>query len=313
MRNGQKIDLGMTGYAELFMTDEERKTQTLPRIVDIPIEMIDDFPDHPFKVRMDEDMQQLVESIKERGLIHPVILRKKEDGRYEIVSGHRRKKACEIAGLTMIKAEVREMTRDEAIIMMVDSNFQREVILPSEKAKAYKMKLDAIKCQGARTDLTSDRSGRKSGVTSRELIAENSPDSSTQIHRYIRLNELIPELLTYVDEGKLALTPAAEISYLTEKEQEVLKLTIDSEQASPSRSQAMRMKKLSEARLLTDDMILNIMCEQKIADSWTLALPMNRLAHYFPSNYTPQKMQEIIFGLLDRWLAVQLKKQSGKR
>ena len=135
----------MTGYAELFMTDEERKTQTLPRIVDIPIEMIDDFPDHPFKVRMDEDMQQLVESIKERGLIHPVILRKKEDGRYEIVSGHRRKKACEIAGLTMIKAEVREMTRDEAIIMMVESNLQRSVILPSEKAYSYKMRLEALK------------------------------------------------------------------------------------------------------------------------------------------------------------------------
>ena len=145
MRNGQKIDLGMTGYAELFMTDEERKTQTLPRIVDIPIEMIDDFPDHPFKVRMDEDMQQLVESIKERGLIHPVILRKKEDGRYEIVSGHRRKKACEIAGLTMIKAEVREMTRDEAIIMMVESNLQRSVILPSEKAYSYKMRYEAMK------------------------------------------------------------------------------------------------------------------------------------------------------------------------
>ncbi|MCI7249222.1 MAG: ParB/RepB/Spo0J family partition protein [Clostridiales bacterium] len=279
----------------------------------IPISMLKPFPNHPFYVRDDEMMNQLVESIRQVGILVPVIARPTEDGFYELISGHRRTHACRLLGYEAVPTIIREVEITEATIMMVDSNFQREVILPSEKAKAYKMKLDAIKCQGARTDLTSDRSGRKSGVTSRELIAENSPDSSTQIHRYIRLNELIPELLTYVDEGKLALTPAAEISYLTEKEQEVLKLTIDSEQASPSRSQAMRMKKLSEARLLTDDMILNIMCEQKKADSWTLALPMNRLAHYFPSNYTPQKMQEIIFGLLDRWLAVQLKKQSGKR
>ena len=279
----------------------------------IPISMLKPFPTHPFYVRDDEMMNQLVESIRQVGILVPVIARPTEDGFYELISGHRRTHACRLLGYEAVPTIIREVEITEATIMMVDSNFQREVILPSEKAKAYKMKLDAIKCQGARTDLTSDRSGRKSGVTSRELIAENSPDSSTQIHRYIRLNELIPELLTYVDEGKLALTPAAEISYLTEKEQEVLKLTIDSEQASPSRSQAMRMKKLSEARLLTDDMILNIMCEQKKADSWTLALPMNRLAHYFPSNYTPQKMQEIIFGLLDRWLAVQLKKQSGKR
>ena len=279
----------------------------------ITISMLKPFPNHPFYVRDDEMMNQLVESIRQVGILVPVIARPTEDGFYELISGHRRTHACRLLGYEAVPTIIREVEITEATIMMVDSNFQREVILPSEKAKAYKMKLDAIKCQGARTDLTSDRSGRKSGVTSRELIAENSPDSSTQIHRYIRLNELIPELLTYVDEGKLALTPAAEISYLTEKEQEVLKLTIDSEQASPSRSQAMRMKKLSEARLLTDDMILNIMCEQKKADSWTLALPMNRLAHYFPSNYTPQKMQEIIFGLLDRWLAVQLKKQSGKR
>lgn len=186
MRNGQKIDLGMTGYAELFMTDEERKTQTLPRIVDIPIEMIDDFPDHPFKVRMDEDMQQLVESIKERGLIHPVILRKKEDGRYEIVSGHRRKKACEIAGLTMIKAEVREMTRDEAIIMMVESNLQRSVILPSEKAYSYKMRLEALKRQAGRPPKENGGPvGHEfEGMKSRDVLAEETPDSARQIQRY---------------------------------------------------------------------------------------------------------------------------------
>ena len=210
----------------------------------------------------------------------PIIVRGSEDGFYEIISGHRRKHACELLEFEYVPAIVKDVDLNEATIMMVDSNFQREVILPSEKAKAYKMKLDAIKCQGARTDLTSDPSGRKSGVSSREMIAENSPDSSTQIHRYIRLNELIPELMDLVDEGKMAISPAAEISYLRESEQKMLLLTMDSEQASPSRAQALRMKKLSEARLLTDDMILTIMSEQKKPDSWNLALPMNRVAKY---------------------------------
>lgn len=221
MRNGQKIDLGMTGYAELFMTDEERKTQTLPRIVDIPVEMIDDFPDHPFKVRMDEDMQQLVESIKERGLIHPVILRKKEDGRYEIVSGHRRKKACEIAGLTMIKAEVREMTRDEAIIMMVESNLQRSVILPSEKAYSYKMRYEALKrIAGTRTDLTGDPVGPR--LKTSEIVAGEVSESASQVKRFMRLTELNPEILDLVDQGKIGLRPAVELSYLSRHEQDML-------------------------------------------------------------------------------------------
>ena len=221
MKPGQKIDLGMTGYAELFMSDEERKTQTLPRIVDIPIELVDDFPDHPFKVRMDEDMQQLVESIRERGMITPVILRKKEDDRYEIVSGHRRKKACEIAGLQTIKAEVREMTRDEAIIMMVESNLQRSVILPSEKAFSYKMRLEAMKRQGMRTDLTSVPSAQKS-KTSREMLGEAVGESQDYVRRFIRLTELVPAILDLVDEGKIGLRPAVELSYLTKHEQEML-------------------------------------------------------------------------------------------
>ena len=246
MRNGQKIDLGMTGYAELFMTDEERKTQTLPRIVDIPIEMIDDFPDHPFKVRMDEDMQQLVESIKERGLIHPVILRKKEDGRYEIVSGHRRKKACEIAGLTMIKAEVREMTRDEAIIMMVESNLQRSVILPSEKAYSYKMRMEAIKRQGQRTDLTSRPVGDKlDGRRSGERLGEAVGESERQIQRYIRLTELQPEILELVDEGKIGLRPAVELSYLSRHEQDMLVEAMEYADCTPSHAQAIRYERIS--------------------------------------------------------------------
>ena len=186
--------------------------------------------------------------------------------------------------------------------MMVDSNFQREEILPSERARAYKMKLEAIKRQGARNDLTSDQLGQKSErKSSRDLIAENSPDSSTQIQRYLRLNELIPELLRMVDERKIALTPAAEISYLTKEEQEMLLMTIDSEMATPSLSQAQRMKQFSREGKLTDDMILQIMSEKKKPECWNLILPMNRVTKYFPKSYTPQKMEEVIFALLDKW------------
>lgn len=188
MKNVQKIDLGLTGYDELFANDEERKVNKLPRIFDIPISEIDDFPDHPFKVKIDEDMDQLVQSIKERGIITPVTLRPKEDGRYEIVSGHRRKKACELAGLDTVKAEVREMSRDEAIILMVESNLQRSTILPSEKAFSYKMRLEAMKRQGERSDLTSSPVETK--LRSSEVIAQSSGDSRAQVDRYIRLTQL---------------------------------------------------------------------------------------------------------------------------
>ena len=207
----QKIDLGLTGYDELFMNDAERKENKLPRIYDIPLSEIDDFPDHPFKVKLDEDMDQLVQSIKERGIITPVTLRPKEDGRYEIVSGHRRRKACELAGFDTVKAEVREMTRDEAIILMVESNLQRSVILPSEKAFSYKMRLEAMNRQGQRTDLTSVPVAQKS--TSRELLGKEVGESQDQVRRYIRLTELIPELLDLVDEGRIAFRPAVELSY----------------------------------------------------------------------------------------------------
>ena len=221
MKNVQKIDLGLTGYDELFMNDEERKENKLPRIYDVPISEIDDFPDHPFKVKVDEDMDQLVQSIKERGIITPVTLRPKEDGRYEIVSGHRRKKACELAGLDTVKAEVREMTRDEAIILMVESNLQRSIILPSEKAFSYKMRLEAMNRQGQRTDLTSSPVGTKFERSSDEITAETG-DSRNQIHRYIRLTELIPELLQLVDESRIAFRPAVELSYLKKEEQSAL-------------------------------------------------------------------------------------------
>lgn len=212
MKNVQKIDLGLTGYDELFANDEERKVNKLPRIFDIPISEIDDFPDHPFKVKIDEDMDQLVQSIKERGIITPVTLRPKEDGRYEIVSGHRRKKACELAGLDTVKAEVREMSRDEAIILMVESNLQRSTILPSEKAFSYKMRLEAMNRQGQRTDLTSVPVAQKS--TSREQLGKEVGESQDQVRRYIRLTQLIQPLLDLVDEGRIAFRPAVELSYL---------------------------------------------------------------------------------------------------
>ena len=218
------IDLGLDNYEELFMNEQERKENRLPRIYDIPLSEIDEFPDHPFQVRMDEDMDQLVESVKERGVITPVTLRRKEDDRYETVSGHRRIKACELAGLETVPAEIKELTRDEAILLMVDSNLQRSCILPSEKAMAYKMRVEALKRQqGVRTDLTSVPLGQKlESRTTREIVADNSPDSYTQIQRYIRLTELAPDLLQMVDEGKIAMRPAVELSYLNDIEQQDL-------------------------------------------------------------------------------------------
>ena len=214
----KQIDLGLTGLDELFMDDKERAESRLPKIHDIPLSEIDECPNHPFHVRLDEDMDQLVESIKERGIITPVTLRQKPDGRYEIVSGHRRTKACELAGLTTVKAEIKELSRDEAIILMVESNLQRTTILPSEKAFSYKMRLEAVKRQGQRTDLTSSPVGTKLERSSDELTSETG-DSRNQIHRYIRLTHLIPPLLDLVDSGKIAFRPAVELSYLTEDEQ----------------------------------------------------------------------------------------------
>ena len=264
----------------------------------LPIKDLQPFPNHPFLVNDDDQMKQLTESICKMGVLTPVIVRKMPDESFQLISGHRRKYACEQLGIEDLPAIVREIDDDAATIMMVDSNFQREKILPSEKAHAYKLKLECIKHQGARNDLTSAQVEQKSRPTSRQQIAENSPDSSSQIQRYIRLNELIPKLLDFVDEGKIALTPGVELSYLTSAEQELLFLTMETEQATPSLSQALRMKKLSQSSLLTDDMILAIMSEQKKADSWNLALPMNKLSKYFPNTYSTQKMEETIFQLL---------------
>ena len=272
-------------------------------VMNIALEKLVPFRDHPFQVRDDEQMQMITESIRSVGVLVPAIARPLEDGSFELISGHRRKRACEVAGLSTLPVIVRDVDRDTATVMMVDSNFQREEILPSERAKAYKMKLEAIKRQGARSDLTSDQVGQKSErKTSRDLIAENSPDSSSQIQRYLRLNELNQDLLKMVDEGKIALTPAAELSFLSKEEQDLLLLTIESEQATPSLSQAQRMKKLSRQGALTEDEILDIMLEQKKPECWNLSLPMNKITKYFPESYTPQKMEETIIKLLEAWM-----------
>lgn len=269
------------------------------------------FPDHPFIVRDDDAMQQTVESIMDYGVLIPGIVRPLEDGTYEIIAGHRRKHACELAGLKTMPVIVRDMDRDAATIIMVDSNFQRENILPSERAKAYKMKLDAIRRQAGRPAKNSVQVGQNfDGKTSREVLAENSPDSATQIQRYIRLTELQPDLLSMVDEGKIGLTPAVELSYLNPAEQQMLLTVIDSEQATPSLSQAQRMKKLSQSGELNDDTMLTIMLEQKKPDAWNLTIPVDKIRKYFPRSYTPKRMEEVIFKLLDAWQKKRQKDQT---
>ena len=298
MKNVQKIDLGLTGYDELFMNDAERKENKLPRIYDVPISEIDDFPDHPFKVKIDEDMDQLVQSIKERGIITPVTLRPKEDGRYEIVSGHRRKKACELAGLDTVKAEVREMTRDEAIILMVESNLQRSTILPSEKAFSYKMRLEAMKRQqGERTDLTSVPVGQR--LSTREIIDESSPDSNTQIQRYIRLTELIPELLQLVDESRIAFRPAVELSYLKKEEQASLLEEISYTDATPSLAQAIKMKKFSNEGKLSHEVIESIMSEEKPNQKEKINIKYEDARKFIPASVPYDKTGDYIMKALE--------------
>ena len=298
MKNVQKIDLGLTGYDELFMNDAERKENKLPRIYDVPISEIDDFPDHPFKVKIDEDMDQLVQSIKERGIITPVTLRPKDDGRYEIVSGHRRKKACELAGLDTVKAEVREMTRDEAIILMVESNLQRSTILPSEKAFSYKMRLEAMKRQqGERTDLTSVPVGQR--LSTREIIDESSPDSNTQIQRYIRLTELIPELLQLVDESRIAFRPAVELSYLKKEEQTALLEEISYTDATPSLAQAIKMKKFSNEGKLSHEVIESIMSEEKPNQKEKINIKYEDARKFIPASVPYDKTGDYIMKALE--------------
>ena len=282
MKERPLIDLGMTGYDELFMNDAERREVSLPKIYTIPLSEIDDFPDHPFQVRLDEDMDQLVESVKERGVITPITLRRKGGGRYEIVSGHRRRKACELAGLATVPAEIKELTRDEAIILMVESKLQRSTILPSEKAFSYKMRLEAMKRQGQRTDLTSGPAGQK--LDSRDELASATNDSGRQIQRYIRLTELIPDLLTMVDEGRIALRPAVELSYLGKLEQQDLAAAIGLSLATPSHTQAIKLRTFSKEGKLSPAVIESIMCEEKPNQKEKINIKYAEARKYIPSS-----------------------------
>lgn len=296
MSRKKDVDLDLTGFAELFMNDEGRAESRLPRIYDIPLSEIDDFPNHPFKVKMDEDMNQLVQSVKERGIITPVTLRQKEDGRYEIVSGHRRRKACELAGLERVPAEIKELSRDEAIILMVESNLQRSIILPSEKAFSYKMRLEAMKRQGQRTDLTSGPVVQK---FSRDALGDKAEESGRQISRYIRLTELIPELLDMVDENKIAFRPAVELSYLTETEQHNLLNSISYNDATPSLPQAIRLKEFSKAGKLSAELIEAILGEEKPNQHEKISFKAERLRPYIPSSVPLEKTEDYIIKALE--------------
>ena len=276
-------------------------------VTNIPVEKLKPFPNHPFQIRDDDSMNETVESIKTYGVLQPAIVRPSDDGNYEILSGHRRKHACELAGRKTIPAIVRELDDDAAIIFMVDSNLQRENILPSERAAAYKMKMEALKRQGLRTDLTSPQLAAK--FRSDDAVARESDVSGDTVRRYIRLTELQPELQQMVDEKKMAFTPAVEISYLKPDEQRMLLDTISSEQATPSLSQAQRLKKLSQSGELTDDSMLSIMSEQKKPERNDLTIPADVLEKFFPRSFTPMKMQEVIIKLLESW---QRKRQQSR-
>lgn len=290
----------LTSVDDLFSTQETRDEAKLERVLNLSPVRISDFPNHPFKVRMDEEMLQMVESIKQHGVLVPALVRPKEKGRYEMVSGHRRKCAAELAELSEIPCIVRNLTDDEAIIVMVDSNLQREKILPSEKAFAYKMKLDAMRRQqGTRTDLTSVPVGQKLRQTSREALAENSPDSNTQIQRFIRLTYLLPEMLDMVDDGKIALRPAVELSYLTEKEQHFLLDTMFSEDCTPSHAQAIKMRKFSQESKLNPDVIISIMEEEKPNQVEQFKIPKERISRYFAPGTPAQKIEDTIIKALE--------------
>ena len=303
--SAKKVELASVD--DLFTTEESRQDAAREKIVEIPLAELFPFEGHPFSVRDDEAMKETVESVKEVGVVVPAIARPREGGGYELISGHRRKRACELAGLETMPVIVRNMDRDAAIIAMVDSNLQRENILPIEKAKAYKMKLEAMKRQGKRTDLTSRQVVGKSDdpvpekkTEAADIIGSDAGDSGRQVQRYIRLTELSPELQQMVDDKKIAMTPAVEISYLKPEEQALLVETIESEQTTPSLSQAQRMKKMSQEGKLTEDTMLSVMSEQKKPEVDRIVFTGDTLRKYFPKSYTPKKMEETIIGQIGR-------------
>lgn len=295
MSNG--LNISLKSYDSIFQSEEQRNTE---EIKPVPISELKPFTEQPFKVKLDEDMDALVESIKQCGVLTPVIARPHKDGGYEILSGHRRVKACELAGITDIPVVVKNLDDDTATILLVDSNLQREHILPSEKAFAYQMKLEAMKRQGARVDLTSAQFGRKLGVESREVLAEQVGESRNQISRYIRLTNLIDPILNMVDNNQIAMNAAVEISYLGSKEQAAVMQSIEKEETSPSIAQARKMRKFHQEGNLSNAVIDSIMMEQK-PETVKITLGEEKLKKYFPKSYSKAKMEEIILKLLDKW------------
>lgn len=299
---GRKSDFVLPTLDDLFSTQEMRDEQKLTRIRDIPLELIDSFPDHPFKVRDDEDMTQLVESIKERGVITPATVRPKDDGRYELVSGHRRKRACELAGMDTLRCEVVELTRDEATILMVESNFQRSQILPSEKAFAYKMRLDAMNRQGKRTDLTSSPLATKLGQGRSDVeLAEQVGESKDQIRRYVRLTNLVPELLQFVDEGRIKMRPAVELSYLDEDCQRDVVDEIDMTDSTPSHDQTIRMRKFFDEGKLTTEVIQAIMEEEKPNQREKIVLRGDKVRQLIPKSVPLNQTEEYVCKALEHY------------
>ena len=296
---GRKSDFTLTRLDDLFSTQEQRDEEKLSKIRDIPLELIDDFPDHPFKVRDDEDMMQLVESVKERGVITPATVRQKEDGRYELVSGHRRKRACELAGFETLRSEIVDLNRDEATILMVESNFQRSEILPSEKAFAYKMRLEAMKRQAGRP--TKNNLVPVGQNYSREELAAQSGESQTQIQRYVRLTNLVPELLEFVDEGRIKMRPAVELSYLDEDCQRDVVDEIDLNDATPSHDQTIRMRKLFNEGNLTTEAIHAVMSEEKPNQKEKIVLRGDRVRQLIPKNIPVSQTEDFVCKALEHY------------
>ena len=297
---GRKSDFTLPTLDDLFSTQELRDDAKLSKIRDIPLELIDDFPDHPFKVRDDEDMIKLVESVKERGVITPATVRQKEDGRYELISGHRRKRACELAGFEALRCEVVDLDRDAATVLMVESNYQRSQILPSEKAFAYKMRLEAMKRQGQRSDLTLSPVGTKFDRSS-EAITEETGDSRNQIHRYIRLTNLVQELLDLVDEGKIKMRPAVELSYLDEDSQRAVVDEIDLNQCTPSHDQTIRMRKFFTDGKLTPEVVSAIMSEEKPNQREKIVLRGDKVRGLIPKNIPVSQTEDYVVKALEHY------------
>ena len=297
---GRKSDFTLTKLDDLFTTQAQRDEEQLSKIRDIPLELIDDFPDHPFKVRDDEDMMQLVESVKERGVITPATVRQKEDGRYELVSGHRRKRACELAGFETLRSEIVDLNRDEATILMVESNFQRSEILPSEKAFAYKMRLEAMKRQAGRPR-KENVSPVGTNLRTDEQIAQETGDSRNQIHRYVRLTNLVPELLEFVDEARIKMRPAVELSYLDEDCQRDVVDEIDLNDATPSHDQTIRMRKLFNEGNLTTEAIHAVMSEEKPNQKEKIVLRGDRVRQLIPKNIPVSQTEDFVCKALEHY------------